>query len=66
MEPEEFLKAAAQGKTEVVETFLEDGGDPNICDEVQSSDMFYPMLFYDQDIIIVFVKKYFLLIYLIF
>ncbi len=40
---------------DVVERFLEDGGDPNICDEVQSSDMFYPMLFYDQDII-VFVK----------
>ncbi len=56
MDPEEFLKAAAQGKTEVVERFLEDGGDPNICDEVQSSDMFYPMLFYDQDII-VFVKE---------
>lgn len=35
MEPEEFLKAAARGKVEVVERFLEDGGDPNTCDEVQ-------------------------------
>lgn len=34
VEPEEFLKAAAQGKMEVVEKFLEDGGDPNTCDEV--------------------------------
>ncbi|XP_058652313.1 ankyrin repeat domain-containing protein 2 isoform X2 [Onychostoma macrolepis] len=37
VEPEEFLKAAAQGKTEVVEKFLEDGGDPNICDEFRKT-----------------------------
>ncbi|XP_056327070.1 ankyrin repeat domain-containing protein 2 isoform X2 [Danio aesculapii] len=34
VEPEEFLKAAARGKMEVVEKFLEDGGDPNTCDEL--------------------------------
>ncbi len=50
------FKSSGSGKDEVVERFLEDGGDPNICDEVQSRDVFYPMLFYDQDII-VFVKE---------
>lgn len=35
VEQDEFLEAAAQGKMEVVEKFLEDGGDPNICDEVR-------------------------------
>uniref|UniRef100_A0A671KHW1 Ankyrin repeat domain 2 (stretch responsive muscle) n=1 Tax=Sinocyclocheilus anshuiensis TaxID=1608454 RepID=A0A671KHW1_9TELE len=34
---DEFLKAAAQGKMEVVEKFLEDGGDPNICDEFKKT-----------------------------
>lgn len=54
VEPEEFLKAAAQGKMEVVEKFLEDGGDPNTCDEVLCvwNDMFSPVL-YQWDIIIV-------------
>ncbi|CAM4725523.1 unnamed protein product [Leuciscus chuanchicus] len=35
--PEEFIKAAAQGKMEVVEKFLEDGGDPNTCDEFRKT-----------------------------
>uniref|UniRef100_A0A8C2DTB4 Ankyrin repeat domain 2 (stretch responsive muscle) n=1 Tax=Cyprinus carpio TaxID=7962 RepID=A0A8C2DTB4_CYPCA len=34
---DEFLEAAAQGKMEVVEKFLEDGGDPNICDEFRKT-----------------------------
>ncbi|XP_026113784.1 ankyrin repeat domain-containing protein 2-like isoform X2 [Carassius auratus] len=37
VEQGEFLKAAAQGKIEVVEKFLEDGGDPNICDEFRKT-----------------------------
>ncbi|XP_056327069.1 ankyrin repeat domain-containing protein 2 isoform X1 [Danio aesculapii] len=37
VEPEEFLKAAARGKMEVVEKFLEDGGDPNTCDEFRKT-----------------------------
>ncbi|XP_043111669.1 ankyrin repeat domain-containing protein 2 [Puntigrus tetrazona] len=37
VEPEEFLKAAARGKAEVVEKFLEDGGDPDICDEFRKT-----------------------------
>nr|XP_021336623.1 ankyrin repeat domain-containing protein 2-like [Danio rerio] len=37
VEPEEFLKAAAQGKMEVVERFLDDGGDPNTCDEFRKT-----------------------------
>ncbi|KAG9341061.1 hypothetical protein JZ751_019815 [Albula glossodonta] len=31
--PSDFLKAAAQGWTEVIEKFLEDGGNPDTCDE---------------------------------
>ncbi|XP_042592090.1 ankyrin repeat domain-containing protein 2 [Cyprinus carpio] len=37
VEQDEFLEAAAQGKMEVVEKFLEDGGDPNICDEFRKT-----------------------------
>ncbi|RXN06500.1 ankyrin repeat domain-containing 2-like protein [Labeo rohita] len=37
VEPDEFLKAAAHGKMEVVEKFLEDGGDPNTCDEFRKT-----------------------------
>uniref|UniRef100_A0A672QPY7 Ankyrin repeat domain 2 n=1 Tax=Sinocyclocheilus grahami TaxID=75366 RepID=A0A672QPY7_SINGR len=37
VEPDDFLKAAAQGKMEAVEKFLGDGGDPNTCDEVKTA-----------------------------
>ncbi|KAG9484759.1 ankyrin repeat domain-containing protein 2 isoform X1 [Eleutherodactylus coqui] len=31
--PETFLKAAAEGKMNIIEKFLEDGGSPDTCDE---------------------------------
>lgn len=34
MEPEDFLRAAVQGKIRVIEKFLADGGPPDTCDEV--------------------------------
>lgn len=34
MEPETFLRAAVQGKMNVIEKFLADGGSPDTCDEV--------------------------------
>ncbi|KAL1262621.1 hypothetical protein QQF64_005360 [Cirrhinus molitorella] len=37
VEPDEFLKAATQGKMEVVHKFLEDGGNPNTCDEFRKT-----------------------------
>uniref|UniRef100_A0A8C9FRW9 Ankyrin repeat domain 2 n=1 Tax=Pavo cristatus TaxID=9049 RepID=A0A8C9FRW9_PAVCR len=34
VEPEDFLRAAVQGKIRVIEKFLADGGPPDTCDEV--------------------------------
>ncbi|KAG9275305.1 ankyrin repeat domain-containing protein 2 [Astyanax mexicanus] len=34
---QDFLIAAASGKIKVIEKFLEDGGDPNTCDEFRKS-----------------------------
>ncbi|KAG7462469.1 hypothetical protein MATL_G00185160 [Megalops atlanticus] len=33
VDPSDFLRAAVQGRVKVIERFLEDGGNPNTCDE---------------------------------
>ncbi|XP_077311830.1 ankyrin repeat domain-containing protein 2 [Lithobates pipiens] len=37
--PETFLKAAAEGKVNIIEKFLEDGGSPDTCDEFRRTGL---------------------------